>query len=145
MYVRVGHISNASQLASVAQPLFSEMPKCGYFTSSAEIIKETFYPYLKHILPYEWSKCMLAVLWPDRTIPPHLDVWYESRFNFTLQVGDNSWIKHELGWFQPELGSVYKVNPRKIHSTVCWDKDPKISLVVDIHGDVEVVNNGGSS
>lgn len=117
---------------------FDESPS-GYGSTSdqQERVREVFFPHVGSLFPGEWPYAMVTVVHPNGGIPPHRDAPLPAgvrRYHLVLETNEYAWSLHDGEWCQFEAGSVYELDPAKLHASINWGSTPRIHLVVDFKG-----------
>lgn len=112
------------------------MSPTGYGSTSDRIanVREVFRPFVRDLFPSEWAYTMLAVVFPNGSIPPHKDGPLKigfKRYHLILQTNEHSWNMHDGEWQQFEEGGVYTMECTDTHAAVNWGAEPRIHLVID--------------
>lgn len=108
----------------------------GYCTTDRDETTTIYRSHLEQLFSGEWTKCFLAIIWPNGTIPPHVDGDSiregSQRYQVVLQSNPDSWVLHDGDWQQLEEGGIYTMRPELRHASVNWGNEPRINLIVDV-------------
>lgn len=136
MYELVGELPGARRLADLAGQLHPQPSREGYATTDREKTRVLYEQHVSPYLPGEWTKCFLAIIWPNGTIPPHRDGDSiregSKRFQVVLQTNDQCWNLHDRQWQQLVQDGIYTMQPDLVHASVNWGSEPRILLIADV-------------
>jgi len=114
----------------------------GYTCTDPRATMELYQPLLGKIFPGVWTRCFLAIIWPNGSIMPHhgggeVIADGSARYHLVLKTNPDCWSMHENQWQQLEEGKIYEFNPRLVHAAINWGKQWRVHFVVDIDGGIK--------
>jgi hypothetical protein len=104
-----------------------------YCTTNSPETTSLYNPLLQDKFPGEWTKCFLAIIFPNGSIMPHkdLDVAGQIRTHLVLQTNPDCWNMNDNIWTNLEEGGIYTMDQTLVHASINWGTEPRIHLVVD--------------
>lgn len=142
MYKQIStYAADIGILLAEVKRLASENGK-GYTCTDPRAAEAVYKPLLADIFPGTWTRCFLAIIWPNGNIMPH---WGKGeviadgsvRYHLVLKTNPDCWNMHENEWQQLKEGIIYEFNPRLVHAAINWGKEWRIHFVVDIDGGIK--------
>lgn len=137
MYRKVGHYRGNTQelvelikrLDPAPQPTLPLL----YNTTDPDKTAAIYRDRLANIFPGVWTKCFLAIIWPNGSIMPHcdLDVPDVVRTHLVLWTNPDCWCMNDGHWCQPDLGGIYTMEQTLPHASINWGGEPRVHFVVD--------------
>jgi len=137
MYRQMGiYGGDIESLLGQARKLASENGH-GYTCTDPRATGSAFKPLLYDVFPGVWTRCFLAIIWPNGNIMPHYgggEVIADgsTRYHLVLKTNSDCWSMHENEWQQLKEGNIYEFNPRVVHAAINWGKQWRVHFVVDI-------------
>ena len=135
MYQKVGHYDGDTKVLVELIRLLDPAPTLPllYNTTEPKRTEAVYRPHLQETLPGEWTKCFLAIIWPNGSIMPHqdLDVAGQIRTHLVMQTNSDCWCMNAGLWSQPEQGGIYTMDQTLVHASINWGSEPRVHFVVD--------------
>lgn len=139
MYKQIStYTGNIEVLLTCATRLANEDGK-GYTCTDPRATASAYKPLLCDIFPGVWTRCFLAIIWPNGNIMPHWGAGEviadgSVRYHLVLKTNADCWSMHENQWQQLKEGNIYEFDPRLVHAAINWGKEWRVHFVVDIDG-----------
>lgn len=104
-----------------------------YNTTEPTRTAEVYQPHLQSVFPGEWTKCFLAIIWPNGSIMPHVDADTagQTRTHLVLQSNPDCWNMNDGKWCQLETGGIYTMDQTLVHASINWGSEPRVHFIVD--------------
>jgi hypothetical protein len=75
----------------------------------------------------------VVALYPSSQLVAHSDPPVTgTRYHVPLVVNNGCWSFHDGTWQQLEVGTVYEMDPTKLHGAVNWGTEVRLHLIVDV-------------
>ena len=128
---------NLESLLSLVPQLSPSPGGTGYTCTEPRFTHDVYYPFLKDIFPGTWTRCFLAIVWPNGSIMPHYGggeviADKSQRYHLVLQTNQDCWSMSANDWQQLQAGGIYAFNPRMVHASINWGKEWRVHFAVDI-------------